>query len=85
MPLEEKIQLRKVQLCDLHVEPITEIPHKLSDICNVWILEENKMYGNIKKVHIIVIQCDEFLHVWSKVFLPEMSCIVILATKASEL
>ena len=85
MPLEEKIQLRKVQLCDLHVEPITEIPLKLSDICKVWILEENKMYGNIKKVHIIVIQCDEFLHVWSKVFLPEMSCIVILATKASEL
>ena len=35
MPLEEKIQLRKVQLCDLHVEPVTEIPHKLSDICNV--------------------------------------------------
>ena len=82
MPLEEKIQLRKVQLCDLHVEPITEIPHKLSDICNVWILEDVWKY---QKTHIIVIQCDEFLHVWSKVFLPEMSCIVILAAKASEL
>ena len=35
MLLEEKIQLRKVLLCDLHVEPITEIPYKLTDICNV--------------------------------------------------
>ena len=51
--LEEKFQLRKVQLCDLHVVPITEIPRKLSDILSCLNLEE--MYGNIKKVHIIVL------------------------------
>ena len=55
MPLEEKIQLRKVQLCELHVEPITEIPHKLSDICNlnklnfrgnVWKYQKSSHYRN---------------------------------------
>lgn len=42
----------------------TGSPHKLSDSCNVWILE--KMYGNIEKVHIIVIQWNEFSQIRSK-------------------
>ena len=32
----------------------------------IFFLEEFEMYGNIEKVYIIVIQCDEFLYIRSK-------------------